>query len=317
MPVQFTERVRTTDLDEARRLVAESYCPHELTLRGRGAGFAARHVEAGVGALRLFGLDYGTGDVAVTPVPFDDFVLVSRPVEGRFAARGGTGERQLRVGEAVALDAHTSYELGFEHGCRLLTLRVDRAAVEDAAAAHHGLEDPAPVRFALGSRPDPAARRTWDAVTRFLLDGPAGSSPLLDGQIERMVAAALVECFRVLPFPEPPARPSRPRRRAVERAVAFVEHSAGEDIGLLDIARAAEVSPRVLQAAFRHHLDTTPLRHLREVRLRRAQDELRVATREDTTVAEVAHRWGFGNLGRFAAEYERLFGRLPGVDLRS
>lgn len=33
------------------------------------------------------------------------------------------------------------------------------------------------------------------------------------------------------------------------------------------------------------------------------------------SVAEVATRWGFGNLGRFAADYRRMFGTAPSEDL--
>jgi AraC-like DNA-binding protein len=34
-------------------------------------------------------------------------------------------------------------------------------------------------------------------------------------------------------------------------------------------------------------------------------------------VAAVAYRWGFGNLGRFAADYRQEFGRSPSEVLRA
>ncbi|MCV7427671.1 helix-turn-helix domain-containing protein [Mycobacterium montefiorense] len=33
--------------------------------------------------------------------------------------------------------------------------------------------------------------------------------------------------------------------------------------------------------------------------------------------AAVAYQWGFGNLGRFSADYRREFGRLPSEVLRA
>jgi AraC-like DNA-binding protein len=49
--------------------------------------------------------------------------------------------------------------------------------------------------------------------------------------------------------------------------------------------------------------------YLRRVRLVRAHDELH---RDGTVgVAEVAFRWGFTHLGRFAAEYAKKYGDLP------
>jgi transcriptional regulator GlxA family with amidase domain len=104
----------------------------------------------------------------------------------------------------------------------------------------------------------------------------------------------------------------------VRRAAAFIEEHAGEDIGLGDIARAARVGPRALQMAFRRYRDTTPLEHLRRVRLERAHRELLAADpAAGDTVAIIADRWGFAHHGYFAASYRRAYGRSPHVTLRS
>ncbi|WP_156745265.1 helix-turn-helix transcriptional regulator, partial [Mycobacterium sp. 1165178.9] len=104
---------------------------------------------------------------------------------------------------------------------------------------------------------------------------------------------------------------------AVRRAIAYLEDSAAEDVRIVDVAAAARLSPRALQEAFRKHLDTTPMAYLKSIRLARAHADLRQASVEDgTTVAAVAFRWGFGNLGRFAADYRREFRRSPREVLR-
>ena len=46
----------------------------------------------------------------------------------------------------------------------------------------------------------------------------------------------------------------------------------------------------------------------RDVRLRRAREELRDADPLADSVAAVARRWGFTHLGRFAAAREAKFG---------
>jgi AraC-like DNA-binding protein len=51
------------------------------------------------------------------------------------------------------------------------------------------------------------------------------------------------------------------------------------------------------------------------VRLDAARAELREAD-DDTRVADVARRWAFANLGRFAAQYRTRFGENPGDTLR-
>lgn len=98
----------------------------------------------------------------------------------------------------------------------------------------------------------------------------------------------------------------------VRRAAAFIDARADEPIGLSEIAAAAELSPRALQAAFRRHLGTTPLQQLRAVRLSRAHTDLLAARPGDgQTVSSVANRWGIGQLSRFARDYKRRYGVSP------
>jgi AraC-like DNA-binding protein len=57
--------------------------------------------------------------------------------------------------------------------------------------------------------------------------------------------------------------------------------------------------------------------YLRVVRLRRAHRDLRSADPVHTTVARIARRWGFTNLGRFAAAHQRMYGQTPLQALRA
>lgn len=99
---------------------------------------------------------------------------------------------------------------------------------------------------------------------------------------------------------------------ALRLATEFIERYAAEQVGLAEIAAAARLSPRALQAAFRHHLDTTPLAHLRSVRMDRAHAALESARPgDDQTVSSIASAWGFPQLSRFARDYKRRYGRSP------
>lgn len=85
---------------------------------------------------------------------------------------------------------------------------------------------------------------------------------------------------------------------------------------LSDIAEHVYVTPRTLQYMFRQRLDCTPMDYLRKVRLHRAHHDLLRATRESTTVTQIANRWGFAHIGRFAAYYREIYGRSPHDTLR-
>jgi transcriptional regulator GlxA family with amidase domain len=59
------------------------------------------------------------------------------------------------------------------------------------------------------------------------------------------------------------------------------------------------------------------MRYLRDVRLNRVHAELRSADPRSASVSQIATRWGFLYLGRFAAAYRDKFGRRPSETLRT
>ncbi|WIX77860.1 AraC family transcriptional regulator [Amycolatopsis carbonis] len=313
--------VDTRDPDEARSRLSDVYCPHRLDLVGGARGFVCRQSSRGFAKVRLFDLVYGGAEVRVDPVPFDDFVLVTRPLKGRFAVRS-TAEGLVGAGSgALVMDAYGSYQLRWYDSAEVLNTVLDRDGLERIAAELRGWDEPRPVRFALGAAASAAAARRWDTATRLLLeetrsdDGMAGS-PLLAAQLFRLAATALLEAYPNT-VGEPETEPAgRVSPAAVRRAEAFIELNAAEDIGLLEIAAAARLSVRGLQAAFSRAGRPSPVAYLRETRLRRAHAELRERSPEETTVASVAARWGFGNAGRFSAEHRRLYGCGPSETLR-
>jgi transcriptional regulator GlxA family with amidase domain len=81
------------------------------------------------------------------------------------------------------------------------------------------------------------------------------------------------------------------------------------------LAARTHVSVRSLQLGFRSHLDASPMEYLRQVRLRKAHHTLRESDPSEVTVASVAYRWGFTNLGRFAAAHAERYGETPSVTL--
>ncbi|WIJ45769.1 helix-turn-helix transcriptional regulator [Curtobacterium citreum] len=96
----------------------------------------------------------------------------------------------------------------------------------------------------------------------------------------------------------------------------MVHSRAHEPLTVSDIARAADLSVRGLQESFQRVLERTPMEYLREVRLRRAHDDLLRSEPGTVSVADVAVRWGFTHMGRFSGEYLRRFGEYPKQTLR-
>ncbi|MFE9673886.1 helix-turn-helix transcriptional regulator [Streptomyces sp. NPDC006259] len=175
-----------------------------------------------------------------------------------------------------------------------------------------------PVRLT-GHRPhSPAAarqlRQTIGYVRDHVLAAPGfADQPLIASTAAQHLAAGVLATFPNTALTEATATDRNDARPAtLRRALAYIDDHADEPITVADIAAAAHVTVRALQYAFRRHLDTTPLAHLRGVRLAHAHDDLRAASPTDgTTVTDVAARWGFLHPGRFATLYRSAYGRPP------
>lgn len=103
---------------------------------------------------------------------------------------------------------------------------------------------------------------------------------------------------------------SRPLPADLVRALRWLREHFSEPVRLERLADIAGVRPRTLETHFKVFLGTTPLGWVRQMRLRRARQQLLHASR-DATVTDVAIANGFTQLGRFAAQYRKVFGELP------
>lgn len=103
----------------------------------------------------------------------------------------------------------------------------------------------------------------------------------------------------------------------VSRAVELLRADLGHPWSVTELATAVSVSVRGLQDGFRRSLDTTPMAYLRELRLERVHAELVAGAPGTVSVTDVAARWGFAHLGRFAAAYRAEFSESPSETLRA
>lgn len=196
------------------------------------------------------------------------------------------------------------------------TLAITRAAVHERASAVTGVDE-FTVRFT-GTEPLSARH---DAVWRDTMAYACRSLEALhetpDCALARTALTDLVARMILQTFPNT-ALDAEDRRDAVgvrslgvRRAVAHIDDHLDQPITIVDIARAARLTPRGLQAAFRRELDTTPMGYLRDARLAAAHAELQRADPGRTTVPEVATRWGFPDPAYFARIYRRTYGTAP------
>jgi AraC-like DNA-binding protein len=105
-------------------------------------------------------------------------------------------------------------------------------------------------------------------------------------------------------------------RRIVGQVFELASAYPEDNFNVLELANAAGVTVRQLQHAFTQFTGITPSAWLRLRRLNAAHRDLARAAPDETTVAEVAMRWSFWHLGRFAEAYKALFNEQPKCTLQ-
>jgi AraC-like DNA-binding protein len=91
---------------------------------------------------------------------------------------------------------------------------------------------------------------------------------------------------------------------------------AGATLYVTDLCKAAGVSERTLEYAFKEIMGLTPVAYLIRLRLHRVRRALLAATQGSTTVSAEALNWGFWHFGEFSRAYKGCFGELPSDTLR-
>ena len=306
--------LRSRDVDEVRTFGGTHFYPrrflHPLAPSGR---LDARFDVLKLGAITIGNVRYGA-DVTLgyeNPDAYQVGVPLTGHLRGHQGGReilaGGTQASVFRVGEDVVLDRWSA-------DCCLLGVKIGRPALE--CHLQTLVDAPVGVPLRLPARLDVAtgAGGAWAGLVRMVAGEFGNPGGLLD---QPLIAARLYECLTLgllmaveHPYREMLARPvqayrPQPVRQAMEAIRAHPEHA----FTVAGLARGAGVGVRTLQEGFRRYVGTTPMAYLRDERLARVHEDLVTADPRRTTVAMVAHRWGFLHLGRFAAAHQARYHR--------
>lgn len=311
---------KSTDPEETRSFVGRLFeSPHRQTVVGRAGRVDARIDSVKAGHLTLSCVEYGTS------VILDDgsvpCVLVQFPTRGWVEVRCGDQAITSTPRNFVVLSPDLPVRMHRPADTAHITLQFPRDRLERFAETLIGEPLRDPIRFDLGMPADQAAGGTMFRLVHHVLSeinrrDSTLSRPIIAEQVENALMATLLVSHRhnysaALGRPGEPAAP-----RYVRRAEAYMRAHAQEAIGMADIVAAAGVGMRTLSWGFRRYRGATPMAELRAIRLDGARDDLRRSSPSGDSVTEVALRWGFGHLGRFARDYAERFGELPSETLR-
>jgi AraC-like DNA-binding protein len=313
------DELATTDPGVAHGWLEASYPGYrpEESNSHRDFSFDSRRLR--VGSASLARLRYSLS--ADNNVELTDVLIVVQPDDGGMRVSLGRHEDAVGPNSPVLLPPHQVVSVLWGDTVAdcvgVQTAELERIAVEST-----GLEGTA-LRFT-GLRPmSPALGRRWSEAVRRVVDvlvahPDVGAAPLVATALTQRLARAVLETFpsttlvshRRLP-------PDHATPAVVRRAIEYIEANAHREMTLTQIADAAGIGARGLQAAFVRHRDTTPTAWAERVRMAGAHQDLVDADLGGSdSVPTIAARWGFADPRRFAAAYRETYGGLPEETLR-
>jgi AraC-like DNA-binding protein len=132
--------------------------------------------------------------------------------------------------------------------------------------------------------------------------------------LEQALMEAMVGCFGNNEAPEDSVA-QRQHELIMRRFRRVVEENPDQPLYIPELCKAIGVSERTLRVCCQEQLGVGPKRYLLFRRLHLARRALRKGLPGTTTVTEIATRYGFWHFGRFAGEYQSLFGEPPSSTL--
>ncbi len=239
-------------------------------------------------------------------------------------ARGTVNGLAIRPELVVAVEPETEIVIVTDVGYESITLLVSPAEIR-AHLRDRGREaDFHSPKGAVRLQADAARVRRLFDWGKKLVD-TAARQPALFNDRKDQRAAAQVEMIETLLATLGAARDAEPTRTdhahqsqalVVKTAEDWALAHADDRIYVTDLCRAAGVSERALEYAFKEVMGSTPMAYLVRLRLHRARQALLAGTQGSTTVSAAALDWGFWHFGEFSHAYKECFGELPSDTLR-
>jgi AraC-like DNA-binding protein len=311
--------VHTTDIDDAEQALSKCYLPLRLQVAARRPTIDTRLDTVDLGRATFGAVSFGA-DMRIQTEAATNF-HIDMPVAGRCVSQtSATDQVVTQPGTAQVFMPGVGADLQWTADTRQLCVMLDRVAVESHLAALLRRDLSRPLVFATIMDLRSSGGITWTRVLKLIDHEMRRATGLLSHALSRRtLEGLLIEGLLTGQHHNHSAELDDPRGRtgspAIRRAVDMIQARPERAWTSGALAIEAGIALRAFQNGFRAVTGASPMAYVRAVRLELAHEELRLGAPE-ATVSQIARRWGFVHLGRFAAAYEQRYGQLPSVTLR-
>ena len=307
--------ITSKNASEAQAIVGSAFEPHSIKLeRDADLDFAFTHKPLSK-HVSLSRLRYGA-PVTIDTEELGDMVMVQLPLAGANCLTLGSERLDFTTEHYSVLSPHQPLRQERAADCEMLILRLQAKRIREFVINHIGYAPRSALTFSktLQSKPGPRRRLLSAAVS--YLEEEDDLHPSIESLLEQMLLSIVLfehpNSYSV--FLSQTGSGAVPRH--VKRAEDYIRAHADQPLCTESIAEAVGTTVRTLQLGFRRFRDCTPTQMLKAVRLEYANRDLLAAESGETSVTEVAFKWGFSHLSCFAQDYRLRFGEGPSTTLR-
>jgi AraC-like DNA-binding protein len=156
--------------------------------------------------------------------------------------------------------------------------------------------------------------RLHEAVGTLAEDTPQLlTNPDVVHGLEQALIEAMLDCIAGEVYEDRSAL--RQHAAIMRRFHREIERAGEQPVYLSELCQAIGTSERTMRSCCQEFLGMGPKHYLLLRRLNMVRRALQAATRSETTVTEIATRYGFWQFGRLAVEYRTVFGETPSATL--
>ena len=315
------EIARFEDVESSEEVVGRIFYPHKISVTKPNGPFDGTMSTVHLGPIVMAELNYNIG--LYLNCPHIDAYHLNMPVRGSVRSQSLGQEVLTEPGRAAIYRYGTGAVLQTvaDTTFYFVALKIAGRALEGALAALLGRPVDARIDFAPEIDLRTGMGRQWwellmstrtSSAGNSLFRDPAVANPLGLSLLTGLLLASGHQFSESLHTPPPAVAPV-----AIRRAVAFIHEHLHEPITMATVAEHVGISTRSLHRGFVSHYETAPHEFLKSARLDRAHLDLVAADPDASRVADIANRWGFAHLGRFARDYRIAYGVSPSDTLRS
>ncbi|MCL6259821.1 helix-turn-helix domain-containing protein [Aquiflexum sp. TKW24L] len=107
--------------------------------------------------------------------------------------------------------------------------------------------------------------------------------------------------------------PASIRKEQLQRSIFRMKEDVINNIetNLEDLIRETGMPQRTFYYNFKQMTDESPKRFIKNLKLKKVQEELIAAKRGMQTIQEIAGGYGFHHMGQFSQDYKNVIGELP------